>query len=83
MKSSALIHLVPREPAATCRYGATQLTHDRSGSGSLLLTPDVVCQPQPELGVQGRSLCRGAPTRRFNQVLIGAQGYLFHTAPVS
>ena len=73
MKHSTLIHLFPRQLAPDSQP-SLQLTDRLHGPGSLPFSTNVVREPQPKLSVQCRTLSRSSATRRFNQVLVRAQG---------
>ena len=71
---SALIHLVSGELASNEQL-ATEIAQDCCSSSGLVFTPDVVGEPQPELGIQGGPLGCRSPAGRFDQVSVCAEGY--------
>lgn len=77
-KYSTLIHFVPSEFPPSGEYTALKLTDGPHGFRSLLFTLNVFPEPQPELLVQGGVLRHSTPARRCNQVLVSAQGNIFH-----
>ena len=77
-KYSTLIHFVPSAFPPSGEYSALKITDGPHGFGSLLFTSKVFPEPQPELLVQGGVFRHSTPARRCNQVLVSAQGNIFH-----
>src|SRR5580765_3093063 len=79
MKTSALIHLVPRELVPDL-HSAAQLGHHSVVTLHALARVGVVGQPAAELFVQGRVLEPRTLARGLDQRLFGAQCDVLHLA---